>query len=425
MTLLLLLGTLVLLLVIGAPVALAMVGSAMLVVAVEGIPLAVVAQRFTTGMQSFPLLAVPLFTLAGALMNETGISERLFAFTRALVGHIRGGLAQTAVVGNVFLAGISGSSIADTAATTRVFVPQLGAAGYDRGFAAALCAAVGTLGPIIPPSILMVIYAWQANVSLGDLFIAGLLPGIVMAVAMMVVVALAARRRQYPRDAAFSGARLWQEFRRAIWALAMPVLILVGFRLGVFTATEIAAVAALYSLLVGTLIYRSLRWSQLPGILLTTAKETAVILVIAGAASPFGWILGIEQAPQQVLGLIKGISSEPLVVLLILNVVLLVAGMFMETLAIMIILVPILVPVLNALQIDLVHFGIVLLVNLVIGQLTPPVGVLLFVASSISRIGLTEIIREIWPFVASLVAALFAITYIPQLSLALPRLLNH
>jgi tripartite ATP-independent transporter DctM subunit len=420
----LLLASFALLLVIGLPIALAMMGASLLFIWWEGIPLSVVAQRVVTGVQSFPLLAIPLFTLAGSLMNDSGISERLFSFTRAFVGHIRGGLAHTAIVGNIFLSGISGSSVADCAATSRVFVPQLSKAGYGAGFAAALCAACATLGPIIPPSILMVIYAWQANISLGDLFWAGILPGLVMACAMVLLTAWIARRRQFPKGQPFVAGRLWTEFKGAIWALLMPVLILVGFRMGVFTATEIAGVAAAYSLVVGVFIYRTLSWSHLPKILLATAKETAVILLIVAAASPFSWILGIEQAPQAVVGAVRAIATEPWAVLLVLNVALLVAGMFMETIAIMIILVPILIPLLVSLQIDLVHFGIVLLVNLVIGQLTPPVGVLLFVTMTIANVRMGEILREIWPFFLGLAVALALITYVPALSLWLPRLIG-
>jgi tripartite ATP-independent transporter DctM subunit len=412
------------LLLLGLPIGFAMLGSSMLVIGLEGIPVSVVAQRVATSVQSFPLLAVPLFTLAGSLMNESGISERLFNFTRAFVGHIRGGLAQTAIVGNVFLSGISGSSVADCAATSRVFVPQLTQAGYGQGFAAAVCAAAATLGPIIPPSILMVIYAWQANVSLGDLFIAGLIPGLIMALAMMVVIAITAHRRGFPKDVGFSGQRLWHAFKEALWALAMPILILVGFRMGVFTATEIAAVACAYSLIVGLFVYRTLTWKGLPEILLTTGRETAAILVIAAGAAPFGWILGVEQAPQHVAELLTSISREPWVILLILNIALLIAGMFMETLAIMIILVPILIPLLTDLQINLLHFGIVLLVNLVIGQITPPVGVLMFVASSVSKTHLGSIVKEIGPFVFALIAALALLTYVPGLSTWLPEVLK-
>jgi len=420
----LLLISFALLLVIGLPIALAMLGASLAVVLWEGIPLSVVAQRVVTGVQSFPLLAIPLFTLAGSLMNDSGISERLFSFTRAFVGHIRGGMAQTAIVGNIFLSGISGSSVADCAATSRVFVPQLSKAGYSAGFAAALCAACATLGPIIPPSILMVIYAWQANISLGDLFWAGVIPGLVMALAMVLLTAYIARRRQFPKDQAFAWARLWTEFRSAAWALFMPVLILVGFRMGVFTATEIAGVAAAYSLIVGLFIYRTLRWSQLPKILLSTAKETAVILLIVAAASPFSWILGIEQAPQLISQALTAATDSPWVILLLLNVALLVLGCFMETLAIMIILVPILIPVLNQFNIDLTHFGIILLVNLTIGQLTPPVGVLLFVASSVGKVKLSLLMREALPYVAVLIAALMVITNVPSLALWLPQALK-
>ena len=420
----LLLCVFVALLLLGMPIGFAMLGSSMLVIGWEGIPVSVVAQRVATSVQSFPLLAVPLFTLAGSLMNESGISERLFNFTRAFVGHIRGGLAQTAIVGNVFLSGISGSSVADCAATSRVFVPQLTQAGYGQGFAAAVCAAAATLGPIIPPSILMVIYAWQANVSLGDLFIAGLIPGLIMALAMMLVIGITAHYRGFPKDAGFSWQRLWHAFKEALWALAMPILILVGFRMGVFTATEIAAVACAYSLVVGLFVYRTLTWKGLPEILLTTGRETAAILVIAAGAAPFGWILGVEQAPQHVAELLTSISREPWVILLILNIALLIAGMFMETLAIMIILVPILIPLLTDLQINLLHFGIVLLVNLVIGQITPPVGVLMFVASSVSKTHLGLIVKEIGPFVFALIAALALLTYVPGLSTWLPEVLK-
>lgn len=418
----LLLVTFAVLLVVGLPIALAMMGSAALVILVDGIPLSVVAQRVVTGVQSFPLLAIPLFTLAGSLMNECGISERLFGFTRALVGHIRGGMAQTVIVGEVFLSGITGSSVGDCAAVTRVFVPQLVKAGYGDGFAAAVCSACAVLGPIIPPSILMVIYAWQANISLGDLFWAGVIPGLVMAGAMMLAVGVIARRRGYPKDEAFSFGRVGREFRHAFWALLMPVLILVGFRMGVFTATEIAGVAAAYSLFVGLFVYRNLAWRRIPGILVQTAKETGVILLIVAAAAPFSWILGVEQAPQLITEAIMGATTSPWVVLLLLNVVLLVLGCFMETIAIMIILVPILIPVLQSFGIDLTHFGIVLLVNLVIGQLTPPVGVLLFVSSSISGIRLAVIVREAIPFVVVLIAALLLLTYVPWLSLALPAM---
>ena len=408
------------LLVIGAPIWIGMVASAVAAIWSEGIPLTVVAQRVVAGVQSFPLLAIPLFTLAGSLMNASGISERLFSFTQAFVGHIRGGPAHTLVVGEIFLSGISGSSVADTAAASRVFVPQMEKMGYPRAFGAALAAIAGTLGPIIPPSILMVVYAWQANVSLGKLFVAGIVPGLVMAGCIMITIAILARMRDFRPAGAFSLARLWVEFRKASLALFMPVLIIVGFRAGLFTATEIAGVACAYSLVVGMFVYRNIKLSDLPPILVQTARETAVILAIVAAAAPFSWILAVGQAPQLVTAYMSSISTDPLVVMLILNIVLLIAGMFMETLGIMIILVPILVPLLTALHIDLVHFGVVLLVNLVIGQVHPPIGVLCFVSMAITRVQLWPLFKEIWPFLIALLVALGIIAYVPALSLWLP-----
>ena len=421
----LLLITFVFLLLIGLPIALAMLGSSMLVIGLEGIPLSLVAQRVVTGVQSFPLLAIPLFTLAGSLMNDSGISERLFGFTRAFIGHIRGGMAHTAIVGEIFLSGISGSSVADCSALSRVFGPEFKRSGIGPGFGAALCAVAATLGPIIPPSTLMVIYAWQSNISLGDLFWAGLLPGLLMAAGMMVIVAHVAHKRQFPKEATFAWGRLKTAFREAVWALIMPVLILGGFRAGIFTATEIAGVAAFYSLLVGLYVYKTLKWSQIPAILLQTAKETSVILLIVAAASPFSWYLGVAQVPQMLSEALTQATDKPWVILLLLNVILLVLGCFMETIAIMIILVPILIPVLNLFHIDLVHFGIVLLVNLTIGQVHPPVGVLLFVASSVAKVRFGEIVREVWPFIGMLIIVLAILTYIPWVSLVLPMMFKH
>jgi len=270
----------------------------------------------------------------------------------------------------------------------------------------------------------MVIYAWQANISLGDLFWAGLLPGLLMAGAMVVLTAYIAHKRQFPKDADFAWSRLKTAFHEAAWALMMPVLILGGFRMGVFTATEIAGVAAFYSLLVGLFVYRTLKWSHIPAILLQTAKETAVILLIVAAAAPFSWFLGVEQAPQMLSAALTQATDKPWVVLIMLNIVLLVLGCFMETIAIMIILVPILIPVLNLFHIDLTHFGIILLVNLTIGQLTPPVGVLLFVASSVTKVRFGAVVREVGSYVGVLLLTLIILTYVPWVSLWLPHALK-
>ncbi|HSP24243.1 MAG TPA: TRAP transporter large permease [Saliniramus sp.] len=403
----------------GVPIAFAMLGSSLLVIWLEGLPLSIFAQRVSSGIQSFPLLAIPLFILTGNLMNQSGMSERLFGFARALVGHLRGGLAQVNVLGSIFMSGVSGSSLADCAATTRVFVPQMEKAGYSRGFSVALTAASATLAPIIPPSILLIIYGWQANISIGDLFVAGIVPGLFIGSVLLGLCVVMARIKGFKAGDAFQGSILWATFKRAVWALLLPVLIVGGFRAGVFTATEVAAVAAVYALIVGLVIYRTLGARDIVEALVSTGKDTASILILVAAASPFAWILALYQAPQLMLGLITGISDDPLVVLLLLNVLLLVVGMFMETLAIIIILVPILLPLLKTFGIDLTHFGIIMVFNLLIGQLTPPLGVLMFVSCSIARLRMGTFLVEIWPFLLALGAALLVITFVPFLSLGL------
>ena len=417
MTLLLLVFAVLML--VGVPIAFAMLGSSLLVIWLEGLPLSIYAQRVSSGIQSFPLLAIPLFILTGNLMNQSGMSERLFDFARALVGHVRGGLAQVNVLGSVFMSGVSGSSLADCAATTRVFVPQMEKAGYSRGFSVALTAASATLAPIIPPSILLIIYGWQANISIGDLFIAGIVPGLFISAVLLGLCVLMARIKGFAAGDPFRRSRLGATFARAVWALLLPVLIVGGFRAGIFTATEVAAIAAVYALLVGLIIYRTLGWREIYEALVSTGKDTAAILVLVAAASPFAWILALNQAPQMMLGLITGISDNPLVVLLLLNVLLLVVGMFMETLAIIIIMVPILLPLLNSLGIDLIHFGIIMVFNLLIGQLTPPLGVLMFVSCSIARLRMGVFLVEVWPFLLALAAALLVITFVPGLTLGL------
>jgi C4-dicarboxylate transporter DctM subunit len=315
------------------------------------------------------------------------------------------------------MSGISGSSLADCAATTRVFVPQMIKHGYDKGFSVGLTASAAVLAPIIPPSILLVIYGWQANVSIGDLFVAGIVPGLVIATALVVTVAVMTRLRGFGRGAAFSAGKLRDAFFDASWALLMPVLIIVGFRMGIFTATEVAAIAAAYAFLVGVFVYRTLKVLELPRVFASAARDTSSILVIAATAAPFGWILSIGQAPQQLLSFLSGYSDNPMLILLLINIILLVLGTFMETLVLIIILVPILLPLIETLGIDPVHFGIVMIINLVIGQLTPPLGVLMYVTCGISGTSIGQFMRSIKPFLVALIIALLAITYIPALAL--------
>lgn len=404
---------------LGVPVAVAMLSASVMAIISLDIPMNVLAQRVSSGVESFPLLAIPLFMLAGAIMNRSGISERLFDFCRALVGHLRGGLAHVNVMSSVLMAGISGSSLADCAATTRVMVPQMERHGYDRGFSVALTASSATLSPIIPPSILMIIYGWQANISIGDLFLAGILPGLLIAAFMTGLVIYISIRKRYPKDDAFSGKVALEKMKQSVWALLMPLLIIVGFRMGIFTVTEIAAIAVAYSFFVGKFVYRTLSWRDLLDLFPRTGREAASILFIIAASSPLAWSLSILQAPQQMVTFVTGLTDSPWITLLLLNVALLVIGMFMETIAVIIVLVPILVPLLQSMDISLVHFGVIMLVNLLIGQITPPLGVLMFVSCDIARLKTIEFIRSSVPFFLMLVVALGIITYVPWFSLVL------
>ncbi|MCH4813640.1 MULTISPECIES: TRAP transporter large permease [Halomonadaceae] len=416
--LIIILAVLFSLILLGMPIALAMLGASVISIISLDIPLNVLAQRVSSGVESFPLLAIPLFMLAGGIMNKSGISERLFDFTRSLVGHLRGGLAHVNVLSSVLMAGISGSSLADCAATTRVMVPQMERNGYDRGFSVALTASSATLSPIIPPSILMVVYGWQANISIGDLFIAGILPGLLIAFLLTLLITGISIVKQYPKDEGFQRSRVVSYFKKSVWALLMPVLIIVGFRMGIFTVTEVAAVAVAYSFFVGKFVYRTLSWKDMGELLVSTSREAASILIIIAASAPLAWSLSILQAPQEVVTWITGLTDDPLMVLLLLNLALLVIGMFMETIAVIIVLVPILIPLLNALDISLVHFGIIMLFNLLIGQITPPLGVLMFVSCNIAKLSTLQFLRSSLPFFLVLLLALLVITYVPGLSLA-------
>ncbi|TFH46361.1 MAG: TRAP transporter large permease [Lysobacterales bacterium] len=407
---------------IGVPIAFAIAGAAIFVIWENGFPLLIIGQRVASGVLSFPLLAVPMFVLAGTLMNEAGISTRLFAFASALIGKRRGGLAQVNVLASVFLAGLSGSSLADCASTTRVLVPEMIRRGYPPGFSVCVTASSALLGPIIPPSIVMVIYGWQAEVSIGGLFVAGILPGLLIAGCLMGTVWVMSRILALPEGQEFSLAVLGHEFIRSFWALLLPVIIILGFRFGVVTPTEIGAIAVAYTLFIGFVVYRSLDWRALPRILATSARDTGAILMIIAASALFGWTLTIARVPQLLLELIIGISNDPTIVLLIIVGLLIVIGMFMEGTAVLIIMVPILLPLLKALNINLIHFGIVMIVSILIAEVTPPVGLMMYTACGISRTPIGVFVRAIWPFLIALLLALGLLTFIPEISLLLPQL---
>ncbi len=417
-------GSLLLFFALGVPIAFALVlASLVFMVAQPSLPLHTLPERMWGGTDSFPLLAIPFFILAGQLMNSGGITQRLVNLAAAMVGHIRGSLAQVVVVTNMIMAGMSGSAVADAAATGTVLIPAMASKGYGRAFAAAITAAAGSIGPVIPPSISFIIYGSIVNTSIGKLFVAGAIPGIGMGLFLMGASYIVAKRRGYPKDEWQGFGHLGKTFLDASWALMMPAIILVGILGGIVTPTEAAVVAAVYALFVGLVVYREIKVRDIPAILREGLLNTAVISFILAAAAPFAWVLAWEQAPQKTAQLFLSISTNPTVILLLINVLLLIMGCLLEGNAILIILAPVLVPLVVQLGVDPIHFGVIMVINLMIGTLTPPVGVNMFVTCAIAKITVTEFIKEAWVFIVALVLLLLFVTYVPELSMALPRLL--
>jgi C4-dicarboxylate transporter DctM subunit len=413
---------------IGMPVAFVIGLSAYIpVLLAETVPTFVVVQRVMFGMDSFPLLAIPFFILAGELMLEAGIAERLVRFAQVLVGHVRGGLAHVNVLASVFFAGISGSALADAAGLGKIEIRMMQKAGYDPEFSAAVTAASATVGPIIPPSILMVIYAVvEPKVSIGGLFMTGFVPGALMALAMMIVCHVAARRRNYPVSERI--ATLKEVVRATIdgfVALVMPAIILGGILGGVFTATEAGAVAVVYALVIGLFVLRTLKLAVLPELLVRTGVTTATVLLIIGMANAMSWLLATQQVPQTLAQLFTAWSREPWIFLLLVNICMLIVGTFMDITAAMLIFVPIFSPISFALGIEPLHFAIVIIVNLMIGTITPPLGTVVYVVSAVSGLSVERVFRAVTPFTLALIGALLVITYVPVLSLTLPRLMGY
>ncbi|KJS81879.1 MAG: C4-dicarboxylate ABC transporter permease [Peptococcaceae bacterium BICA1-8] len=385
----------------------------------------ILAQQMYQAAASFPLMAIPFFLLAGDLMERTGITHRLVKFLVIIVGRIRGGLAQVVILSGTMLAGLSGSGAADTAAMAKILVPGMKEEGYDVDFSAALTAATGVLGPIIPPSIVMIVYGSLMNVSVGKLFIAGIIPGLLLGIGLMVTAYVISIKNKYPkREEPFSWKELFIGLKDASLALVMPVIILVGIRGGIFTPTEGGAAAVAYALFLGFFIYRSLSFKMLVDALVSSGVMAAVIMLIVAAANPFGWLLSLNQVPQQVAGLMLSITSNKYVIMMLINILLLIMGMFMETNAIVLLLAPILAPIAIKVGVDPLHFGVIMVVNLCIGLVTPPVGLNLFVAASTSGITLERVSVAVIPFLLVELGILLMITYIPEIILFFPRMLG-
>lgn len=398
--------------------------SAIVLYAIMDLPLVVVVQRMFTSVDSFSFMAVPFFMLAGAFMSEGGVTRRIVDFSMALVGALAGGLALVVAVAGMFFAALSGSSAATTAAIGASMIDEMEKRGYPRSFAAAVVASGGTVGIVIPPSITMVVYGSIANTSVADLFMAGFVPGILMGVSMCVISWLISKRRGYLGEGRFSFMRLARSVKDCFWALMMPVIILGGIYSGIFTPTEAAAVAAVYGAVVGLFIYRELKWHNLPRTLLNAAYNTTMIMFVVGAANLFGWILTSAQVPHMLAESFTSLTSSPLVFLLLVNVLLLFIGTLINASAAIVILTPILLPVALGLGIDPVFFGVLMVINLAIGCITPPVGLDLFVVSSITGISIDKVTAKVMPYLFILLLDLLIFTWFPSIITFMPALMH-
>ncbi len=418
--------TLLALLLFSVPIGICLGLATMIVmVFVDGTPpMVLLARSVVTGADSFPLIAVPLFILAGDLMQHGGMSRRIVGFANALIGHIRGGLAYVNVLACVFFAAISGSSPATVAAIGSNMIPEMEKVGYTRRFSGALTASSGMIGVMIPPSIPFIIYGVTAEVSIGKLFLAGVVPGILFALMFMLVARILLRNDKTVQESTttFSGVGVWVSFRTSIWALLVPGIILGGIYSGIFTPTEAGAVAVVYAVIIGIFVYRDITFADLPAILAGSAKTSGTILVLVIMATAFGRLITLARIPTELAATITSLSDNPIIILLLINLLLLVIGMFMETISSIIIMTPILLPVATALGVDPIVFGVILTVNLAIGFCTPPLGVNLFVASSISKVSIERLSRAILPFFVGMLVLLILITYVPAITLALPSL---
>ncbi len=410
---------------LSVPIAFALGLAAMPYFLEKKLPLIAIPQVIFDSLDSFVLLAVPLYVLAGRLMMTGGVARRLVEFAVSLVGVLRGGLAAATVLTSMLFATISGSSAATAAAIGSTLIPEMEKKKYPRPFAAAVVASSGELGVIIPPSVPMVIYAVITGLSITDLFIAGVLPGLLIGFSLIIAIVIVSSMKGYGERETFTVQTyvlgIGKATKRASLSLVMPFIILGGIYGGVFTPTEAAVVAVAYALFLGCVVYRELPLRDLPKIFAESAFTSAVVMVIVGFAFVFAYAMALMQAPQQIAGAIRGISSDPIVFLLIVNLFLFVVGMFMETFAALIILAPVLAPVATQLGIDPVHFGLIMIVNLAIGMVTPPVGVNLFVACGIANVTMEQIMRPLLVFLVVLIINMMIITYVPWLSLALIR----
>lgn len=410
------------LLIIGAPIVFAIAVGTTLALIVGGVPLEILPQKIFSGLAHFPYLAVPLFVLAGMLMETGGISRRIVDLSNALVGHIRGGMGMVVIVATILFSDISGSSAADTAAIGSVMIPPMKKRGYNPSFAAALVTSAGGMGVLIPPCLTMVVFGSLTNTSIGALFLAGFVPGISMGLILMLLTYIIARKRVFPKEKRATIMEFLAALNRSFLSLFMGVIILGGIIFGIFTATEAAAVAVMYGFFLSVVLYKEIKLSQIPEILWKSAVISGVVMLVVGISYGFGWVMAKEQIPIKLANFMIGIPGGKWVFLFAVNMLLLAMGMFFDASLSVVILVPILFPVAVKLGVHPVHFGIFVIMNLGIGFTTPPFGLSLFIASGIAKVPLSSIIKPIFPYILTMIGFLFVVTYVPWFSMVLPRI---
>jgi C4-dicarboxylate transporter DctM subunit len=419
-----LVSTLIICFLLNVPIGFALGMSALASLIVSGtLPITMIPQRMVAGANSFPLLAIPFFMLAGAIMERGGVSRRIVNLASALVGHISGGLAAVSIVACTFFAAISGSTAATAAAVGELTIPEMEKRGYQKSYASAVVASASCLGVIIPPSITMVVFGIVANVSVGQLLIGGIIPGLFLSLILLCVNYVRSRQLGYPTETRQSWKQRWHSFSDAVWGLMMPFIILGGIMSGVFTPTESAAIAVVYGLFVSFFIYKEIKVKDLVPIFYKASLNSAMIMLLIAAATPFGWVMTVEKVPQMFSSAILGLSTNMYVIYLLMLVTYLVMGTFMETGAIILLVVPIFAPIAQTLGIDMIHFGVVTVVALAIGMATPPVGIALFATCGIANISIEQLTRKILPFLVALIAGLLILAYVPVITTFLPRLL--
>lgn len=382
-----------------------------------------VPQLMVYGVNSFPLLAIPFFMLAGAIMEVGGVSRRIVVLADALVGHIRGGLASVAIAACTFFAAISGSTPATAAAIGSLTIPEMEQRGYDRSYASAVVAAAGCLGVIIPPSITMVLFGVTANVSVGKLLIGGFVPGLFLSFLLMCMNYVCSTRQKYPVGEKKQLANVWVAFKDAFWALMMPCIIMGGIMAGIFTPTESACVAVVYGLFISFFVYREIKLKDLVAVFYKASLNSAMIVLLIAMANPFGWLITSQQVPGMVTSALLSLTDSGFVLYCLVLILYLFLGVFMETTAIILIVVPIMAPVMKAMNIDMVHFGVVSVIALAIGMATPPVGISLFATCGVSGVTMRQITKKIWPFLTVMIFGLFVLAAFPDITLFLPNLL--